>query len=96
MSTLPIIIDPGIKCKHLHCDTSCAYQVFYKVTRSIGKGFKFYIILHMIPFLLYKVKKINSWQKFKQEMFALVRKYVGSLLFMGSLVGGIKTFLCFS
>lgn len=50
----------------------------------------------MIPFLLYKVRKINSLGKFRSEMVSLVRKYIGSLLFMGTLVGGIKTFLCFS
>ena len=90
------LANPGIKCSHLHCDTSCAYQVYYKITRSIGKGFKFYIILHMIPFLLYKAKKIKDLKKFKAELYTLIRKYIGSLLFMGTMVGGIKTFLCFS
>lgn len=50
----------------------------------------------MIPFLLYKAKKIKDLKKFKAELYTLIRKYIGSLLFMGTMVGGIKTFLCFS
>lgn len=59
------IEDPGIQCSHLHPDTSCAYEVYYKASRCVGQSFKVYIVLHLIPFLLYKVKKIKNWKKFK-------------------------------
>ena len=62
---LKINADPGIRCSHLHPDSTCAYQVYYKLSGAIGKGFKFYIILHMITFLMFKVKKINNLKKFK-------------------------------
>lgn len=89
-------LDPGITCEHVHPDTSCFYETYYKCTRSIARGFKFYLVLHLVPFLLFKLKKIKDPKKFKEEFVSLIRKYIGSLCFMGALVGGIKTFLCFS
>jgi hypothetical protein len=50
----------------------------------------------MIPFILFKAKKINNFKKFKEEVENLIKKYISSLLFMGSIVAAIKVFLCFS
>lgn len=58
-------LDPGIRCQDLHPDSTCLYQVYYKMSRSLLKGFKFYLVLHMIPFLLFKVRKINDSKKLK-------------------------------
>ena len=60
------------------------------------KGFKFYLILHLVPFLIFKAKNIKNFKKFKEDFLHLVKKYIGSLCFMSTLVGSIKVFLCLS
>ena len=60
------------------------------------KSAKFYLILHLIPFLLFKVKKIKDRKKLKESILKFIKTYLGSLMFMSSLVGGNKGVLCFN
>ena len=48
----------------------------------------------MVPFLIFRLKKINDKKKLKEAIKKFIKTYVGSLLFMTTLVGGIKVHLC--
>lgn len=72
----------------------CVTEGFIKLITVMKKSLKFYLILHMIPFLIYKAKKINSRKKFKEAILNFMKTYFGSLMFMSSLVAGNKGVLC--
>lgn len=52
------IIDGGIiDCAHLH-DGTCSYSGLMRIISAIPKAYKYYIPIHLIPFLIYKRKRI--------------------------------------
>lgn len=90
-------VEPGVSCNDLHGGTSCLYEIFHnKAYLVMKKSAKFYFILHFMSFLLFRARKIRDKKKLKEALFKLVQTYVGSLLFMSTMVGGNKLFLCFA
>ncbi len=48
----------------------------------------------MIPFVIFRLKKINDRKKLKEAIIKFIKTYIGSLLFMSTLVGGNKVVVC--
>ena len=54
---------------------------------------KFYILFHLIPYLL-KLRKVIQENRFISSTTKTILNFVGSLLFMAHLVCGLKATLC--
>ncbi len=54
---------------------------------------KFYILFHLLPYLL-KVKKMIREKRFISSTMKAILNFIGSLLFMAHLVCGLKATLC--
>ena len=48
----------------------------------------------MIPFVIFRLKKIKDKKKLKEAIVKFIKTYIGSLLFMSTLVGGGKVVVC--
>ena len=87
-------LGPGVSCMDIHPDTSCFYEFLTKIALVSKKSAKFYLILHLIPFIIFRAKKIKDKQKLKEAIWKFAKTYFGSLMFMATLVAGNKSVLC--
>lgn len=85
---------PSCNCSQMvHPGMTCLQELFLKFRHTLNTISKFYVIFHLVPFLL-KVKKLIREQRvFKGSMRAMVN-FLGSLCFMLHLVCGLKATLC--
>ena len=86
--------DGGIDCLTCHPGTNCATQAVIKTITVAKKCSKFYLILHLIPFIIFRLKKINDRKKLKDAIFKFIKNYIGSIFFMATLVSYNKAVLC--
>ena len=83
-------------CSDLHPNNSCAEEVGLKFIRVARSNNLLYMAIHFVPFLLFKAHNLRK--KSKREILAallkLMKRYVGSILFMSSFVAGFRAMFC--
>lgn len=87
---------PKITCADLHEHTSCLREFLRKYENVLKNNWSFYLVLHVLPFLLFKLRKMKN--KSREErlrmLWALVKGYGGSIMFMGTFVAVLKMLCC--
>ncbi len=78
----------------LHPHTSCSQEVLRKFLNGIRYSYRLYVLLHFIPLLIKCGKSQNKLETFKSRILKTLKKFAGSLVFMGLLVANIKAAIC--
>ncbi|CAD8112016.1 unnamed protein product [Paramecium sonneborni] len=87
-----IINDLGIvECEDFH-DGTCLYASFIRLLQLIPKSYKYYIPIHLIPFLIFKRKRVM--QRPVKTISVAVYNYGKSVLFVSLYVAICKYALC--
>jgi len=85
-------LDTGwLSCEDLH-DHGCLQAAFLRFLLISSKIYKYYIPFHLIPFLLFKLKRLKK-QPAKTVLMALLH-YVKSIVFMAGYNTILKWWLC--
>lgn len=84
---------PISSCNTIHPHTSCPYEVIAKMIKVMKSSFKMYALLHTILFFL-KFRKFKQEKRLKNGIQRTIKNFIGSLLFMSWLTGGMKSSLC--
>ena len=88
-------LGPGMSCREVHPNTSCLYEICYsKFYLNLTKATKLYLTLHVLSFLVFRAKKVKNGKDLRIAMWKLFKTYIRSVMFMSSMVAGIKVFHC--
>ena len=89
-------VGPSISCSDLHEHTSCLREILRKYENVLKHNWSFYLVLHVLPFILFKLRKMKdkSTKERWSMLLRLVKGYCGSIMFMGSFVAVLKTVCC--
>lgn len=91
---LSFIQGPSCNCSQIvHPGLTCLQELFLKFRMTLNTISKFYVIFHLIPYLL-KVKKLIRDQRIFKGSMRAIMNFLGSLCFMLHLVCGLKATLC--
>lgn len=94
--SLPFNSDYRVSCSDLHCGTTCTREFVRKYENVFKNNWLFYMILHTVPFIIFKGKtfKNKNNKERLQMLLKLLKDYCGSILFMGTFVGFLKLAVC--
>ena len=87
------MIGPKVTCDIIHPGSLCIVEIVKKCATVLKQSSRLYLILYTMMFLL-KAKKIRREGKFKKCLVTMGKDFLGSLVFMSWLVGGMKAALC--
>jgi len=81
-----------LDCKDLH-DHSCFFSTCQRFVTVARGTYKYYIPFHLIPFLLFKLKRLRKQPK--ETIIRALIYYIRSILFMAGFNAVLKYFQCF-
>lgn len=81
----------------MHPHTNCSQEIIDRFVVVAKSNTRLYLALHLVPFLLFRMKTLKTKSKGEilRAIGRLVKRYVGSMLFMSSLVSIYKAVICF-
>lgn len=93
---LAVTEGPEVTCAELHPGTTCTREFLRKYENVAKNNWIFYLLLHLIPFLIFRAKKLKSKTGMERikALLQFVKGYCGSLMFMGSFVAILKATCC--
>jgi len=87
-----IVRDQWIDCKVFHPGTSCEMEAIKRWFKVFRATYKYYIPIHLIPFLLFKLKQVRKEPK--KTISRAFLQYIKSICFMASYIAILKYTLC--
>mmetsp|Transcript_12183 Transcript_12183/g.13895 ORF Transcript_12183/g.13895 Transcript_12183/m.13895 type:complete len:201 (-) Transcript_12183:56-658(-) len=79
-------------CKYIH-DNTCEYDAFVRFFGVIKNSMKFYIPIHLIPVIIFKLKKMRKEPL--KVLYGFVKNVTRSCLFLATYMTLLKYGLCF-
>lgn len=90
---LAVINGKFLECKDIHND-SCTYHAVEKFFLVFRTAVKFYLPIHVIPLICFKIKKLREQPL--PTLKGLLKNIFMSCLFMSSYIALFRFFLCFN